>query len=232
MSERTPTLLQVEAVSRRFTDGDVQALRQVSFTAGAGETIALTGPSGCGKSTLLSLIGLLDRPDAGRIVIGGQDLAGIRHAHAFRARRLGFVFQYHHMVPTMTLQENVEAPMLALGASRAARRTRAAELLHAMALDERAHFLPRNVSGGERQRAAVARALVNRPAIVLADEPTGSLDSRNGRRVVELLIAHSRAEGALILVASHNPEVAAALGRRIALRDGECVADTGAGTGR
>jgi len=228
MSERVPPLLQVQAVCRRFADGQVQALHQVSFSACAGETIALTGPSGCGKSTMLSLIGLLDQPDQGRILIAGQDLRTVRHASTFRARRLGFVFQYHHMVSTMTLQENVEAPMLALGVPRAERRSRAAALLHAMGLDERAGFLPRHVSGGERQRAAVARALVNRPAIVLADEPTGSLDSVNGRRVVELLLDHVRAEGALVLVASHNPEVAAALGRRITLRDGECVADSGA----
>ena len=228
MSDTGSPILRVEAVSRRFADGGVRALHKVSFSARAGETIALTGPSGCGKSTLLSLIGLLDRPDEGRILIDGQDLAGIRHAHAFRARRLGFVFQYHHMVPTMTLQENIEAPMLALGVSPPERRRRAAELLHAMQLDDRAAFLPCNVSGGERQRAAVARALINRPTIVLADEPTGSLDSRNGRRVVELLIAHSLAEGALILVASHNPDVAASLERRIQLHDGECVADSGA----
>ncbi|WP_395702218.1 ABC transporter ATP-binding protein [Aquabacterium sp.] len=226
MNEATGSpLLRVEGVSRRFADGDVQALDGVSFSASAGETLALTGPSGCGKSTLLSLIGLLDQPDRGRILIGGQDLARVRQASAFRARHLGFVFQYHHMVPTMTLQENVEAPMLALGLPRAARRDRAAELLQAVGLAPRAGFLPRHVSGGERQRAAVARALANRPAIVLADEPTGSLDSRNGQRVVELLITQARAEGALVLVASHNPEVAAALQRRIALRDGVCVAD-------
>ena len=227
MSEGETPLLCVETVSRHFADGGVQALHQVSFTARAGETIALTGPSGCGKSTLLALIGLLDRPDRGRILIDGQDLAVMRHAHAFRARRLGFVFQYHHMVPTMTLQENIEAPMLALGVPTAERR-RAAELLRAMDLQGRARFLPSRVSGGERQRAAVARALVNRPSIILADEPTGSLDSVNGHRVVDLLIAHSKAQGALVLVASHNPEVAIALRRRIELRDGECVSDSGA----
>jgi len=228
MSDLAPSLLRVENVGRRFTDGAVQALRAVTFSARAGETIALTGPSGCGKSTLLSLIGLLDQPDEGRLLIDGQDLACIRHGPAFRARHLGFVFQYHHMVSTMTLQENVEAPMLALGVPPPARRQRAAALLQAMKLEHRAGFLPSHVSGGERQRAALARALVNHPRIVLADEPTGSLDSRNGRRVVELLIAHARAEGALIVVASHNPEVAEALERRIALRDGECVADSGA----
>jgi putative ABC transport system ATP-binding protein len=227
MSDAAFPLLQVAAVSRRFADGEVQALQRVSFDACAGETIALTGPSGCGKSTLLSLIGLLDQPDEGRITIDGNDLARIRRAPAFRARQLGFVFQHHHMVPTMTLQENIEAPMLALGVPKAARQQRALELLQAMDLANRARFLPSHVSGGERQRAAVARALVNRPRIVLADEPTGSLDSRNGQRVVELLVDHARQAGALVIVATHNAEVAAALERRIALRDGERVADSG-----
>jgi len=228
VSSRPSPLLSVQGVQRRFDDGGVQALHDVSFTAEAGETIALTGPSGCGKTTLLSLIGLLDQPDAGRIVIQGQDLARVRGAHAFRARMLGFVFQFHHLVPTMTLQENVEAPMLALDVPSRQRRVRAGELLHAMALDARARFLPRDVAGGERQRAAVARALANAPPILLADEPTGSLDSRNGRTVVELLVRHARSHGALVIVASHNPEVAAALERRIELRDGQLVADSAA----
>ena len=227
MNDTMLPLLHVGAVSRRFADGGVQALQRVSFDARAGETIALTGPSGCGKSTLLSLIGLLDQPDEGRITIDGEDLAHIRHAPAFRARQLGFVFQHHHMVPTMTLQENIEAPMLALGVPKAERRQRATELLQAMDLAQRAAFLPSRVSGGERQRAAVARALANRPHIVLADEPTGSLDSHNGQRVVELLLGHARQAGALIIVATHNADVAAALERRISLRDGECVADSG-----
>ena len=225
MSHPAVPLLRIESVDRHFDNGDVQALRGVSFTAWAGETLALVGPSGCGKTTLLSLVGLLDRPDAGRITIDGQDLARVRRPHAFRARMLGFVFQFHHLVPTMTLQENVEAPMLALGVPAAQRHRRAAELLQAMSLDGRARFLPRDVAGGERQRAAVARALANRPPIVLADEPTGSLDSRNGQAVVELLVDHARSQGALVIVASHNPEVAGALGRRIELRDGELVAD-------
>ncbi len=226
MNPPAAPLLRLESVGRRFEDGAVQALHAVSLRADAGETLALTGPSGCGKTTLLSLIGLLDRPDSGRITIDGQDLARVRGPHAFRARMLGFVFQFHHLVPTMTLQENVEAPMLALGVPAALRRGRAAELLHAMALEGRARFLPRDVAGGERQRAAVARALANRPPILLADEPTGSLDSRNGRAVVDLLLAHARTQGALVIVATHNPEVAAALGRRIDLRDGRLVADS------
>ncbi len=221
MSE--PLRLQVSGLGRCHERGAVQALCDVSFSAGAGQTVALTGPSGCGKSTLLSLVGLLDQPDSGRIEIDGQDLAKVRRPAAFRARTVGFVFQFHHLVPTMTLQENVEAPMIALRVPAAERRARAAGLLAAMSLGPRAHFLPAHVSGGERQRAAVARALVNRPSIVLADEPTGNLDSANGERVVSLLVAHAREAGALVLLATHNPEIAAAMDRRIALLDGRQV---------
>ncbi len=218
--------LQVSGLGRDLDGGRVRALHDVSFAAEAGQAVALTGPSGCGKSTLLSLLGLLDRPDRGRIVVDGEDLAGVRSGHAFRARRVGFVFQFHHMVPTMTLQENVEAPMLALGVSRAERRERAAALLAEMDLGTRAHFLPTHVSGGERQRAAVARALANRPALLLADEPTGNLDSANGERVMALLVQHARQAQALLLVATHNPEIAAAMDRRIELRDGRIAAPT------
>jgi ABC-type lipoprotein export system ATPase subunit len=213
-------LLQVLGLGRDYDHGAVRALHAVDFTAERGETVALTGPSGCGKSTLLSLIGLLDRPSRGCIRVNGIDLAGVHQGAAFRARRVGFVFQFHHMVPTMTLQENVEAPMVALGLPRAVRHTRAAALLSSMDMDTRAGFLPAQVSGGERQRAAVARALVNQPDLLLADEPTGNLDSRNGQRVIELLVRHARSQRAVLLVATHNPEIAAAMDRRIELRDG------------
>ena len=216
-------LLQVKGLGRDFDRGRVRALHDVSFSADTNQTVALIGPSGCGKSTLLSLVGLLDRPDRGRIEVAGVDLATVRRGPQFRARRVGFVFQFHHMVPTMTLQENVEAPMVALGVPRAERRERAAELLAQMGLGARAGFLPTHVSGGERQRAAVARALVNRPALVLADEPTGNLDSGNGERVMALLVQHARSQQALLLVATHNPEIAAAMDRRIELRDGVLV---------
>ena len=216
-------LLEVSDLGRDYDRGRVRALHEVSFSAQRGQTLALTGPSGCGKSTLLSLIGLLDRPDRGRVQVDGIDLAGVRRGADFRARRVGFVFQFHHMVPTMTLQENVEAPMLALGVPLAQRRARAAQLLDSMGLGARAGFLPTHVSGGERQRAAVARALVNRPALLLADEPTGNLDSRAGEQVIELLVAHARSQQALLLVATHNPDIAAAMDRRIELLDGRRV---------
>jgi len=227
MSERPP-LLQVEAVERRYEAGSVRALDGVSFEARAGESIALTGPSGCGKSTLLSLIGLLDQPTAGRLVVAGQDLHRVPRPADFRARTLGFVFQFHHMVPTMTLVENVMAPMLATGVPRPERQHRARAMLERMGLGARAHFLPAKVSGGERQRAAVARALVNGPPLVLADEPTGNLDSRNSDTVVRLLLEHAQAQGALVIMATHNPQIAARCSRRIAMHDGRVVADDGA----
>ena len=216
-------LLVVEGLVRHYERGAVRALNGVSFEARAGEVVAVTGPSGCGKSTLLSLIGLLDLPTAGSVRIDGLDLRGITRPSAFRARRLGFVFQFHHLVPTMTLAENVAAPMVALGVSHRHRKRRALVLLERMDLLARADFLPPRVSGGERQRAAVARALSNAPPIILADEPTGNLDSRNGAIVVELLLEHARREGALVIVATHNPEIARLADRHIALRDGEEV---------
>lgn len=216
------TLLRVESAGRRFAGG-VQALAGVSFTAHAGEVVAITGPSGCGKSTLLALMGLLDQPTTGRVILGGRDLASIRHPARFRARTIGFVFQFHHMVPTMTLVENIAAPMIATGVGRRERQSRAEALLEEMGLARRARFLPRHVSGGERQRAAVARALVNRPALILADEPTGNLDSRNGAVVVELLVRQARTQGALVIMATHNPEVAQVADWCLELRDGAVV---------
>lgn len=217
-------LLSVEALTRHYEGGVVRALDGVSFQAGAGEVTAITGPSGCGKSTLLSLVGLLDRPSGGRVLLGGQDLAAVRRPSSFRARQVGFVFQFHHMVPSMTLLENAAAPMIALGIPRAQRTARAREMLARMDIGHRADFLPANVSGGERQRAAVARALVNRPRVVLADEPTGNLDSLNGQVVVDLLLEHARSLGALVLLATHNPEIARQADRRVHLLDGTVVA--------
>jgi putative ABC transport system ATP-binding protein len=222
MSDRTP-LLVVEALTRYYERGAVRALHEVSFDASAGEVVAVTGPSGCGKSTLLSLAGLLDQPTRGRVRLDGQDLAHVTRPATYRAHHIGFVFQFHHMVPTMTLAENVAAPMMALGVARAERTRRAHDMLEKMGVSARADALPANVSGGERQRAAVARALVNGPPLVLADEPTGNLDSRNGRIVLDLLVSHARTQGALVLMATHNQEIANVADRHIELLDGEVV---------
>ncbi len=223
MSKAIAPLMVVHGLSRHHGHGAVRALDDVTFDAFANEVVALTGPSGCGKSTLLSILGLLDQPTLGSVRIGGEDLAQVRPASAFRARNIGFVFQFHHMVSTMTLLENVVAPMIALGVASAERKRRATELLGRMGLSARTNFLPGNVSGGERQRAAVARALINRPQVVLADEPTGNLDSKNGQLVIDLLIEHSRSQGALVVLATHNPEIACAADRQLVMCDGKLV---------
>lgn len=216
----TERLLRVQQLYKTYDNGSVVALDGIDLSLDAGQSLAVMGPSGCGKSTLLSLIGLLDLPSAGRIEIAGEDLAGVADPYRFRARSVGFVFQDHHLIPAMTLLENVEAPMLALGLSRQARRQRATALLDRMDLMPRADFLPARVSGGERQRAAVARALANRPFLLLADEPTGNLDSGNGSRVVDLFMQQVREQGLGIVMATHNPEIAARCDRVVRMRDG------------
>ena len=227
-----PATVTVQDLFKDFDGGLVPALRGVTFEIAAGEMVALTGASGCGKSTLLSLIGLLDRPSSGRIRVGRRDLATVRDAFAYRARTVGFVFQFHHLIPSMTLAENVEAAMVAAGLRRAERRIRALDMLERVGLSSRAQFLPARVSGGERQRVAVARALANRPALILADEPTGNLDTTNGARVMDLFVAHSREQGGTVLVATHNPDVSTVVSRVIELRDGRVAAIRPAGIGR
>jgi putative ABC transport system ATP-binding protein len=217
----TEELVRVHEVRKTYDKGRVVALDGVSLTLGPGQSLAVMGPSGCGKSSLLSLIGLLDVPTAGRIEVAGQLLSEVRNPYAYRARTVGFIFQDHHLIPAMTLLENVEAPMVALGLPRRERRDRAMALLEAMDLLSRADALPAMVSGGERQRAAVGRALANRPRLLLADEPTGNLDSANGQRVVELFMRHAREHGLGIVMATHNPEIAQCCDQLLRMRDGK-----------
>jgi len=207
-------------VVKHFESGLIKALNGVSFRVEAGEIVALMGPSGCGKSTLLNLIGTLDAPTSGEIWIEGKPIGAYRSFDRFRATTVGFVFQHHHLIPSLTLLENVETPMCAAGAARGTRRRRAAQLLEEMGLATRMHAFPTGVSGGERQRAALARALANAPKIILADEPTGSIDTETGRRILEGLVARCRRETLTMVIATHNEEVAAMADRRIFLRDG------------
>lgn len=223
MSEQAPHFLEICSLAKSYDDGLVEALRGVSFTVAEGEKVALMGPSGCGKSTLLGIIGTLDRPSSGQLLIEGTDSCRYFGAYDFRAAFLGFIFQFHHLIPAMTLRENVEAPLMALGKSRYERRERALQLLHQVGLEHRANFLPSRVSGGERQRAAVARALANSPRLVLADEPTGNLDSVNSAMVAELILKYSRETGAAALIATHNPEIAALCHRTIVMKDGRII---------
>jgi putative ABC transport system ATP-binding protein len=207
----------------------VFALRGVSFTVARGELVAIVGPSGSGKSTLLHVIGTLERPSSGVVRIGGVDAAGLgdRELSRLRAREIGFVFQQFFLAEHATARENVADGMLYTGVPAAERYRRADEALERVGLSERATFKPTKLSGGERQRVAIARALVGRPAIVLADEPTGNLDSTNGASIMKL-IRELGADGATILMITHDAGLANELPRQIRMLDGRVVSDTAA----
>ncbi len=209
-----------------FGDGaKVRALDGVNLTVREGEFMTIMGPSGSGKSTLLHLVGALDRPTSGQVIVQGQDLAQVRDLDRFRSQTVGFVFQMHNLIPTLTARENVEVPMHEGRLSGRARRERARELLVLVGLADRADFLPNQLSGGERQRVAIARALANEPAIILADEPTGNLDSVSGAEVIRTLRHLNESQGTTIIVVTHDPKVARATQRRITLEDGRVVDD-------
>ena len=209
----------VEAVVKAFDGGRIRALDGVSFRVAPGEFVSLTGPSGCGKSTLLNLIGLLDRPDSGSIAVGGELLGRIHDTAEYRGTTVGFVFQFHSLIPTLNALENVQIPMLGRRA-RMERHDRARALLAEVGLSERERSRPGTLSGGERQRVAIARALANQPRLLLADEPTGALDSATGAQVLDLLKRLRDGYGMTVLMVTNDELAAAAADRRLALRDG------------
>jgi ABC-type lipoprotein export system ATPase subunit len=212
--------VRVDHVVKAFEGGRVRALDDVSFELAPGELVALTGPSGSGKSTLLNLIGALDEPDGGSITLDGERLDRIRDRDGYRSTTVGFVFQLHNLIPTLTASENVQIAMFGHVRSRAARRARARALLDEVGLTGRVEARPATMSGGERQRVAIARALANEPRLLLADEPTGALDSATGTRVLALLDEVRRRRGTTILLVTNDDEVAAATDRVLRLRDG------------
>ncbi len=222
-------LLRVDRVTKAYGDRVVtRVLHGVSFELAPGEFTALVGPSGSGKSTLLHLLGLLDRPTGGRIVVRGRDTAdlGRRALGAFRGRTIGFVFQFHHLLPAFTALENVMMPALAdRGRPDAAMRQRAIDLLERVGLSDRLHYRATDLSGGQQQRVAVARALSMGPAIVLADEPTGNLDTESGDQVFALLREFNREQGTAFLLVTHDPRLAARCDRVIELVDGRIRSD-------
>jgi putative ABC transport system ATP-binding protein len=219
-------LVEVRGLARDYSmgGGAVHALRGVTFDVHEGEWVAIVGPSGCGKSTLLNLLGAVDTPDAGSLTIAGERIDRLADgaATAFRLRRIGFVFQRFYLMPALSAAENIELPMAEARLSRETRRARVHELLGYVDLQSRADHRPSQLSGGEQQRVAVAHALANRPALLLADEPTGELDAATGLEMIELFRRLNR-DGTTIIVVTHDAEMAAAAGRRIQMRDGAIV---------
>jgi lipoprotein-releasing system ATP-binding protein len=217
-------VLEVTGLRRSFVQGDVtiEVLRGVDLTVRAGEIVALLGPSGSGKSTLLQAVGLLEGGFQGSIRIGGEEAAALDDANRTRVRRdtLGFVYQFHHLLPDFSAEENVVIPQLVHGATTAEARERAGSLLGSLGLSERLTHPPSKLSGGEQQRVAVARALANRPALVLADEPTGNLDEATADIVFAEFLSLVRGEGSAALVATHNERIAAKMDRVLRLHEG------------
>jgi putative ABC transport system ATP-binding protein len=213
--------VRVEGLRKAFDGGTVVALDGLDLAVMRGEIVAIMGPSGSGKSTLLHLLAALDRPDSGRLAVEGTDLAHLRHPDRFRRNVVGLVFQLHNLLPHLTAQQNVEIPMVGTHRSRAAQRARALELLTETDLADKAHQYPPKLSGGERQRVAIARALANEPRVLLADEPTGSLDSTAVGRVLDLFRQLRVEHHVTIIIVTHDAEVATAADRTIILRDGK-----------
>ncbi len=222
------SLYDVRGASKVFTKGslNVRAVDNVTLTIEAGEFVALEGPSGSGKTTLLQLLGALDRPSSGNVFFEGRDLAALRDNDLaeLRLRAFGFVFQHFNLIPTLTAVQNVEVALAPLGVPRSELRERSHGLLSEVGLDERASHLPSQLSGGEQQRVAIARALVVEPRVILADEPTGNLDTKTGSDVIDLLAGLAAQHGSTIIVATHDADLAARAPRRLAMRDGSMVA--------
>jgi putative ABC transport system ATP-binding protein len=225
MPDTMEPIVRLEHVSRNFKAESILAVDQVSLAVKKGEFLAILGPSGSGKSTLLHLIGGIDLPDSGRVVIDGLEPRSTMQWARVRAEKIGFIFQAFHLLPTLTAVENVEIPMFGMLKTHRLRRKRADELLEMVGLAHRRSHRPGELSGGERQRVAIARSLANSPAVLLADEPTGNLDTKTSKEIIEIFATlHSRQDVTLILV-THEPEIVHHATRIIRFRDGRIVGD-------
>ena len=220
-------LLSMKAIGRTYKSGEAAliVLNGAELTLSRGEIVALVAPSGSGKSTLLHLAGLLEKPDAGTVMIDGQNTGELNDAArtALRLKHIGFVYQFHHLLPEFTALENISIPQMIAGVSQTDADKRSMELLEKFGLRPRATHLPGKLSGGEKQRVAIARALANHPSLLLADEPTGNLDVATSNIVFEELLRVVRSENTAALIATHNPELASRMDRRVVLSDGRLV---------
>ncbi|MGI6637809.1 MAG: ABC transporter ATP-binding protein [Desulfobulbus sp.] len=221
-------MIALKQVSRLFSVGGqvVRAMDDVSLSITAGEYVSIMGPSGSGKSTLLNIIGLLDTPSSGKYHLQGHDVTHLddRQLAAVRNRTIGFIFQFFHLIPRLTAEQNIELPLLLAGVPRQERQARSAPLLTAFGLAERKLHRPDELSGGQRQRVAIARAVINRPAILLADEPTGNLDSHSGGEIIDLMEQLNR-EGLTLIVVTHDQAIGQRASRRIRMVDGRIASD-------
>ena len=219
-------VFEANGLKKEYDDGQVQALRGVDFRIQQGEFVAIIGPSGSGKSTLLQMLGALDRPSAGTLKYRGASLQERTDLASYRAREIGFIFQAFHLLPTFTALENVQIPMFGILRSVSEREHRATELLKAVGLETRLHHRPAKLSGGERQRVAIARSLANGASVLLADEPTGNLDSENATLILDLIAGFRREQNFTLILVTHDPSIARQAARIVEMKDGRIVSDT------
>lgn len=215
--------VEIKGLYKSYENGNIKALNGIDLTIEDGEFVSIIGPSGSGKSTLLNMLGALDIPDSGSITVAGQDLRSSKKLNEFRGEKIGFIFQLHNLIPNISVRENIEIPMYTQKMSSKEMKTRALKLLDDVGLKDKADIMPNKLSGGERQRVAIARALANEPSIILADEPTGSLDSKTSSRILKQLIDLHEDKNVTLIIVTHDMDVAKLADRVIEVLDGEII---------
>lgn len=218
-------VIRLENVLKQYDEGSVTALNKINLSIEKGSFVSIIGPSGSGKSTLLNMLGALDSPDSGHVIINGTDLASQKDLSDFRCNEIGFIFQLHNLIPNLTVQENVEIPLMNAKMSEKEKHDIASKFIESVGLADKKKQKPNKLSGGERQRVAIARALVNYPSIILADEPTGALDTKTGDKVLGVLQSVRESIGATLIIVTHDQDVAKLADRTIEIRDGEIIND-------
>lgn len=216
-------VVEINNLVKTYENGHIKALNGIDLTIGEGEFVSIIGPSGSGKSTLLNMLGALDLPDSGSINVAGYDLISNKKLNEFRAKKIGFIFQLHNLIPNLSVVENIEIPMFTSKLSNSEMRIKALDLLDIVGLRDKASQKPSKLSGGERQRVAIARALANDPSIILADEPTGSLDSKTSTKILKQLIDLHRSQNVTLIIVTHDMDVAKLADRTIEVLDGKLV---------